>query len=69
MGRPSCCSSLASVSLSTLNLAELVRINEMAAMEALMSESSQLALATSLATLAYCEGPTEAAFAHSDAGA
>ena len=57
LGRPSCWSSVASVSLSTLYLAELVRMNEMAAIDALMSDSSQFALDTSFATLAYCFRP------------
>ena len=54
LGRPSCCSSLSSVSPLTLCLAELVKIKTRAAMAALMSESSYLASAVSLVTFAYC---------------
>lgn len=54
MGRPSCWSSLARVSVSTVNLTALVMMNAIAAMEAFTSEISNLATDTSFFTFAYC---------------
>ena len=53
LGNPSCCSSLSRDSPSTACLAALERMKEMAAMEALMSLSSNLASDVSFVTLVY----------------